>query len=217
MPELSMDTFARILKLRVVLSGAGAFRLRGQNGTREGTCVLPGHGTVVFFGDGKGGAPWVRMHYPDGPPLCGNILLAAPRTFALIMHNADAEIWRTDQAKRLPREIRDLADLSVSTSDPAVAVEASRLYADGTIADCPDLDPGAPWSIPQEAEPFVAACAASCDHAMKSAAMAVTAVSDGLAQPRPPELTESALRWRRLVEEWTSGPSMGAEHGIPRI
>lgn len=223
--ELSLDTLSRLLKLRVAVSGSGAFRARRlpDSGAYQATCQLPGHGTFVRLWDDARGRPAGQMHYADGQPMSTVLDLRDPARFASLMHNADVEIWRGGMADGVPDRIRDLVDLAVASDDEAVIDAAEALYSQGVALEMPDLpvaaslgipskwlppEPVGRWALPETAVPFVEACLAARHPALADAALAVWDVSVGNRPAGRPAVEEGSYgRWRAMVEQWSASPS----------
>ena len=232
MPDLTMEMMARLLKLRVVLSGAGAFRARRMpgSGSYEVTCVLPGSGEFLKLEDDGAGNERGQLFYANGRPMSVHARLDPRFMCEGLMHNSDCGIWQSDcdgnrigskglsKPSPLPGALRDLIDLAVAGDDEAVTEQVEILYAQGRTAEFPDLR--REWTLPEDARALVEAAGASSNPRLSAAAGEVLAADAGAAPDNPVtdeqgnEWSHRSLqRWRALAEDWTQprpapGPGM---------
>lgn len=223
-----LDVAARMLKLRVQVIGAGAFRRQGvpETGEFQADCVLPGGGEIVRLFE-KNGLPMAQMHYADGKPMSAELRLLDHRQFISLMHNVDMNIWRCADAPSLgaigsmlgvaapnvaalalPAEVRDLVDLAVTSEDGRILDLVEMLYAQGAVLEMPDL--WAPWRMPVEGRILADACSCYGGPDLQEAASVVIAVAERQYAAWPPgtlpdthgcliQADASIQRWQGLL------------------
>ena len=213
--ELSLDLLSRLLKLRVVLAGEGAFRLQPNPDSNAygALCVLPGNSSAVRLWSGLGAKPWAQMFRPDGQTLSREIDIRSPVGFASLVHNSDVEIWVGDGEGRLgtaakrvstaPSELADLVNAAVASDEPTIIAACDALYDHGSSVDFPEQD--GRWSPSSDAWRFVEACQTSADDAVCAAAIAIEEIIVEERRSRAFSVRESLIRSNEWVGEYMAG------------
>jgi hypothetical protein len=197
-PRIDLETVARLLKLRVLLAGRGAFRMQPnpESGAFGAFSVL--HGSAVRLWSGMAGVPHAQMFYPSGRPLSGELNLRSPVTFASLIHNVDAQTWDgPGAADDLPPDLASVADLAIASSDPDVRRAVDAAWDDGRTVDL-GSDEG--WRMDSRAWDVVQAALHAPTPALSGAAAELVAVLHGERAPQSYDVADSLVRANEYVE-----------------
>jgi hypothetical protein len=196
-------TAAKLLKLRVVLSGQGAFRLQPNERAFGALCVLPGREPSVRLSRGFGGKQMARLYLPDGRPQSGILDLRTAAGFTLLFQSCDSNIWEHGLAESvMPTEIRRLVNWAVVSAEHAVQAAVERLWAGGATVDWNSTDTH--WTPTSEVWKFIRVCSQSTDDRVRLAAEALKAVLRREVPSAPYDTAAAKIDTRRWVVQWVS-------------
>ncbi len=202
-PKLDIITAARLLKLRVILSGQGGFRLQPNKNAFSALCVLPGREPSVRLSRGFGGKQIAQMFFPDGNPQSEVIDLRTAAGFTLLFQSCDCNIWDGGQPEKItPTEIRRLVNWAVVCPEPAIQAAVAVLWADGEGVDWRRTD--ADWTPSPQVWNFIRICSRAEDDRVRMPADALKAVLRRDASSSPFDATEAKRDTRSWVLHWVS-------------
>jgi hypothetical protein len=93
---INYHTFCKLLKLRILLAGDGAFRLQPNvaGGYFGALFIMPGPGYVIPVWTESDGAVMAKIVFPDGIQLSKAMEIANSGNFANLLHNIDVVTWQ---------------------------------------------------------------------------------------------------------------------------
>jgi hypothetical protein len=186
------QTLCRLLKLRVLLAGEGAFRLdpNPKSGSFGALCVLPGTGWNVSL--------WMEMttgvvgqiSRPNGKPLSKPMVIGNSCEFTSFLHNCDCVAWeQINQLKEThistiaPAEIIETVNAMILSQDPVVQAWVERLYDNGSTIDL-DHEQTDHWAASTETLGLIQNLLHSTDSNMVKAITNFALVCDGKKKSR---------------------------------